>query len=111
MNKRTKLIIGGVVAATAVAVTAGFGIAASGDDDQPLRGNAFDRATQAALEHVGEGTVTETEAGDGGASYEVEVRLDDGSQVEVQLDSNFEVIGQEGDDDGPNDTEEGPEDD
>jgi uncharacterized membrane protein YkoI len=93
------------------AVSAGIAIAAGGgDDDQPLTGSALERATAAALEHTGGGVVTETEVGDDGAAYGVEVRLDDGSQVEVNLDENFNVIGQAADDDGPND-EDGPSDD
>jgi hypothetical protein len=54
--------------------------------------------------------VTETEVGDDGAAYSVEVRLEDGSQVEVNLDEGFNVIGQAADDDGAND-EEGDDDD
>ena len=38
--------------------------------------------------------------GDDGAAYEVEVRLPNGSQVEVQLDSDFRVTGSAADDDG-----------
>ncbi len=60
-------------------------------------------ATKAALDYTGGGTVTETEVGDDGSTYGVEVRLDDGRQVEVNLDHNFNVIGKEADDDGPND--------
>ena len=41
--------------------------------------------------------------GDDGAAYSVEVRLDDGQQVEVNLDSDFNVIGSEPDDDGAGD--------
>jgi len=106
-------LVGGLVAVLALAaIGAGAGIAAAtgGDDDQPITGTALDRATAAALEHTGGGTVTETEVGDDGAAYGVEVRLDDGSQVEVNLDENFNVIGQEADDDGPND-QDGPNDD
>jgi len=66
-------------------------------------GSALEQATKAALEYTGGGTVTETEVGDDGAAYGVEIRLDDGRQVEVNLDENFNVIGQENDDDGPND--------
>jgi hypothetical protein len=106
MDKRTRLTIGALAAVGVIGLGAGVGVAAGGDDDKPLRGSDYDRATAAALEHVGEGTVTETEVGDGGAAYEVEIRLDDGSQVEVQLDSNFEVTGSEGDDDGADDTDE-----
>lgn len=48
------------------------------------------------------GTVLETEAGDDGAAYGVEVRLDDGRQVEVNLDESFKVVNQEPDEDRPN---------
>jgi uncharacterized membrane protein YkoI len=88
------------VALGAVTLTA---VAQQGDDDQPLTGSALEQATKAALEYTGGGTVTETEVGDDGAAYGVEVRLDDGRQVEVNLDQNFNVIGQENDDDGAND--------
>ena len=93
------------------ALSAGIAIAAAGDDDdKPLTGSTLDRATAAALEHTGGGTVTETEVGDNGAAYSVEIRLDDGRQVEVDLDESFDVIGREADDGGPND-EDGPNDD
>jgi hypothetical protein len=45
--------------------------------------------------------VLETEAGDDGAAYGVEVRLPDGRQVEVTLDQSLKVVGQEPDDDRP----------
>jgi hypothetical protein len=101
------------IAAVAVLVLAiaggatGIVVATGGDDDQPLTGTALERASEAALAHTGGGTVTETEAGDDGAAYSVEVRLDDGSQVEVNLDAGFNVIGQEADDDGAGDGEDG----
>ena len=99
MNKRTKLIVGVASAVAAIGIIGGVSVAAGGDDDKPLRGSNYDRATTAALEHVGEGSVTETEVGDGDAAFEVEIRLDSGKQVEVELDDNFEVIGSEADDD------------
>ena len=98
------------LAAAAVTATSQFTFAGGSDDDQPIAGAAFDKATRAALAHTGGGTVTETEVGDDGAAYSVEVRLGDGSQVEVNLDENFNVIGQAADDDGPND-QDGPNDD
>lgn len=105
----------GIVAAIVVLVgAASAGIAyASGvgrDDDPPLTGATLERATDAALEHTNGGTVTETEMGDDGAAYSVEVRLPDGTQVEVNLDESFDVIGQESDDDGAEE-EEGEDDD
>ncbi|MEX2238332.1 MAG: PepSY domain-containing protein [Dehalococcoidia bacterium] len=89
-----------VIAGAAFALTSGDTIAGGGDDDEPLTGSALERASAAALEHTGEGRVTETEVGDGGSAYEVEVLLDDGSQVEVQIDADFNVVGDEADDDG-----------
>ena len=100
-------IAGAVLAGVLVAGGGGIAVATSAvaDDDQPLTGSTYDRAVAAALEHTGGGTVTETEAGDDGAAYGVEVLLPDGRQVEVNLDENFNVIGQEDDDDGPNDND------
>lgn len=69
------------------------------DTDTPLTGTDLDQAVAAALEHTGGGDVTETEVGDDGAAYGVEIRIADGSQVEVNLDADFNVIGSEADDD------------
>ena len=97
---------GGVAAVALLGLGTGAAAAAPrGDDEEPLTGSTLDKATAAALEETGGGTVVETEGGDDGAAYSVEVRLDDGSQVEVNLDKNFNVIGHEADDDGPNDSE------
>ena len=43
------------------------------------------------------GRVTETEVGDEDSYYEVEVTLDDGSQVDVQLGRDFDVVGSSAD--------------
>jgi uncharacterized membrane protein YkoI len=106
MQKRTKLAIGAAAVAVAAAAGTGVAVAASGDDDateRPITGDALDRATAAALAHTGGGEVTDTEVGDEESRYEVEVTLDDGSQVDVQLDADFQVVGSEGDDDGSED--------
>jgi uncharacterized membrane protein YkoI len=79
--------------------------AAGGDPDQQLTGATRDRAVAAALAATGGGTVLETEAGDDGAAYGVEVRLADGRQVEVQLDQAFRVVGREADEDRPGEVE------
>lgn len=99
MDRKRKLIAGAVAVLAVLGVGTGVSIASSTDDDQPIAGNSHQRATQAALEHVGEGTVIETEMGDDGAAYGVEIRLDDGSVIEVELDENFNVSGTEKDDD------------
>jgi uncharacterized membrane protein YkoI len=84
----------------ALAVAGGLAAAAGGGDtDQELTGATRDRAAAGALAATGGGTVLETEAGDDGAAYGVEVRLPDGRQLEVTLDQSFKVVGQEPDED------------
>jgi uncharacterized membrane protein YkoI len=86
------------------AIAAGIAIGAGGrDDETPITGTALTRASEAALAHTGGGRVTETEAGDEEGAYEVEVTLEDGSQVDVHLDAGFDVIGDQADDDEPGD--------
>ena len=97
MRTTTKVL----AAATRALVIAGAAATvsvATGTDEQPLQGSDLDRATAAALAHTGEGSVVESEVGDGGDAYEVEVRLDDGRVVEVHLDERFQVTGSSGDD-------------
>ena len=107
MNDKLKgaLITGTVIAALAVGGVAIAG-AAGGDDDgdeRAISGTALDRASAAALDHTVGGRVTETEAGDEESYFEVEVTRGDGSQVDVQLNRDFEVVGSEGDDDSSED--------
>jgi uncharacterized membrane protein YkoI len=98
MRKKTLVITG--VAAAAVVLGGATVAAASGTlsaDDQPLGGTELQRASDAALARTGGGTVTKAEAeNEGAAAYEVDVRLPDGSRVEVNLDSSFQVAGVEG---------------
>jgi uncharacterized membrane protein YkoI len=85
-----------VVVIAIAAFTARATIAGGGDDSEgPITGDALERASEAALAHTSGGRVTETEVGDEESLYEVEVTLDDGSQVDVQLDANFNVVGSE----------------
>jgi hypothetical protein len=107
MKTRTKAVVGALAGLAVIGVGTGIGVATMGDDDRPLTGSDLERATAVALEHTGGGTVTESEIGDDGAAYSVEVRLADGRQVEVNLNANFEVIGSSADDDGAGDTEDG----
>jgi len=86
------------------------------DFEEGLTGPEAQKAKSAAIAEVGGGTITEVERDDGdegyGTSgvYEVEVKRDNGAQVEVHLDSDYDVVGQEADEDRPND-EGGPNDD
>lgn len=99
MKRATKIVIASVGAAVVITAGAGIGYAsATGDDEEaPITGPALEQATQAALDHLGEGRVTETEVGDEESYYEVEVTLDDGRQVDVQLDEEFNVVGSSAD--------------
>ena len=107
MNRTMKLIVSGVIAVAVIGGgVAGIAVAtgAVGDDNEaPITGDALDRASAAALAHTGGGRVTETEVGDEESMYEVEVTLDDGSQVDVQLDADFNVVSDEAD--GADDSE------
>jgi uncharacterized membrane protein YkoI len=105
MKRNTKIIAGAAIAAVAVAAGTGVAVAASTGDDneQPITGTALDEASTAALEHTGGGQVSETEVGDEESYYEVEVTLDDGSQVDVQLDEQFNVVGDEADNENETD--------
>ena len=47
--------------------------------------------------------MTGTEVGDEESYYEIEVTLDSGHQVDVQLDEDFNVVGTENDGIGPDD--------
>ena len=104
MNKRTKWMVGAGLAVAVVVGGAGTVLATAADDDAQLTGESRDRAVAAARAHVGEGEVTDTELGDDGAAYGVEIRKPDGAQVEVNLDKDYRVTGTEADDDsGPED--------
>ena len=76
------------------------------DSEERLTGLDTQKAKSAAIAAVGGGTLTEVERDDGyGTSgvFEVEVTRDDGTQVEVHLDGDYDVGGQEADENGPND--------
>ena len=105
------VLAGGLVAVTVgVVAVAGMGSAgagSSGDSEAPISGAALTEASRVALVHTGGGKVTDTEVGDEESLYEVEVTLEDGSQVDVQLDGGFNVVGSKADheDDTEGDTE------
>jgi Peptidase propeptide and YPEB domain len=66
-----------------------------------VTGPDAEKAKRAAIEAVGGGSVTEVERqdGDGAGVFEVEVRRDDGSQVEVHIDGSYQPVGRAADDD------------
>lgn len=97
-RKRIAMVIAG--AAVVTAGTVGTAGALSSDDDaqdRPIPAAELEQAEKAALEETGGGKVTETEVDDEESRYEVEVTLEDGTQVDVQLDEDFQVVGTESD--------------
>jgi hypothetical protein len=103
-----------VVAAVAAGLLlAGAGVAyatGSGEDASGQAGGAnIEKAKNVALEQV-DGRVTGTEVGDEEGYYEVEVTRDDGSQVDVHLDRDLNVLGTLDDHENPDDKD-GPNDD
>jgi len=111
INVRT-LVIAAAVAMLLAFGGAGIAYANGGDSEEQVTGPEVEKAKSAAIAAVGGGTVTEVERDDGNgtAAFEVEVTRDDGSQLEVHLDGDYNVVGQEVDEDGPNDKD-GPNDD
>ena len=109
INVRT-LVIAAAVAMLLAFGGAGIAYANGGDSEEQVTGPEVEKAKSAAIAAVGGGTVTEVERDDGddgygtsGGVYEVEVKREDGSQLEVHLDGDYNVVGQEADEDGPND--------
>ena len=99
-RKRTFIAVAAVavcVATGGAALANGLGTAADDAPDQPITGTALEAASAAALAATGGGTVTGTEVGDEVSYYEVEVTLDNGDQVDVHLNKQFTVVGQDAD--------------
>jgi uncharacterized membrane protein YkoI len=97
MKKRTKVVIVGASALALAAGGAGVASATGGDSSHPINGKALEEASAVALQATGGGEVTETEVGDEDSYYQVEVTKTDGSQVDVQLDRDFNVVREAGD--------------
>jgi uncharacterized membrane protein YkoI len=97
MSRRMKIVLGAAAAAVAAGVAAA-GVATAADTatddsaDVAISGTYLERASEAALAETGGGEVVDSEAEDEENGYEVEVNLDDGRQIEVQLDADFAVV-------------------
>lgn len=103
MRRQTKIVVAAGTLGAIVLAGAGI-VAANGstaedahEADTPITGSNLERASRAALDHLGGGRVTDTEIDDEESTYEVEVTRGDGSQVDVQLDANFSVVSTEAD--------------
>ena len=105
-TKRTLLVA--AVAALVLVAAAGAGIAkAVSGSDETVSGPAASKAAAAAVKAAGGGKALEVELQDDGAGvYEVEVRREDGSQIEVHLDAQFQSVGTAADHDTGSSSEE-----
>lgn len=95
--KSRRVLIPAVAALAVIGVGGGLFAASIADDD--LAGDTRDKASEVALQEAGGGTVTDAEEDDG--FYEIEVTLKDGTEVDVRLDKDYEVVSTETD--GPDD--------
>jgi uncharacterized membrane protein YkoI len=90
--------------ALAMVVLAGAGVAyatGSGDDsEQQATGPGIEKAKSIALDYTNGGRASGTEIGDEEGYYEVEVIRGDGSQVDVHLDRDFNVLSTPADHEG-----------
>jgi hypothetical protein len=98
VNTPRKLTVAAGAAVVLGAGGAGIAAASGGSDssegpDVSISGDALQKASDAALASTGGGRVTGTEINDEESYYEVEVTLDNGKQVDVQLDQGFAVVG------------------
>jgi uncharacterized membrane protein YkoI len=109
MNRMTKVVTGAAIVAVAAGGGVTYTLAQGSDDDddneveRAITGADLDTASKAALAHTGGGKVTGSEVEDEESYYEIEVTLDDGSQVDVQLDEQFNVVGDEAEGSGEDD--------
>jgi uncharacterized membrane protein YkoI len=92
-----KRVVLPTVATVAVLGIGGTMWTAAANDD--VQGGERDRVGAAAVEAAGGGTVVDVEASDDrGEAYEVEVRMDDGTEVDVTLDQDLNPVSQDADD-------------
>jgi hypothetical protein len=105
MHARARNVKTGLIAAAvAILLLVGAGVAyatgSGGDSSAQPAGSNIEKAKSIALDQTNGGRVTGTEVGDEEGYYEVEIATDDGSQVDVHLDKNFNVLGTPADHEG-----------
>jgi len=108
MFEHRKTLIAGVAILAVAAGGAGIAVATGEDDSaEQVSGPGADEARDAALEIIGGGTANSVELdSENGATWEVEVTRPDGSEVDVRLDDNFELVIVEDDTEASDDVEE-----
>ncbi|CAN5758767.1 hypothetical protein BH18ACT11_BH18ACT11_14700 [soil metagenome] len=108
MNARMWMLAAVVAMLVLVGAGVAYATGSGGDSQTPAGGDNIEKAKSVALDHVN-GRVTGTEVDDEEGYYEVEVTKDDGSQVDIHLDKNFDVLSTPADHEGHED-EDAPDD-
>ncbi len=99
---RRKRIILPTIAAVAVIGIGGTVWSASANDN--VQRSERDRVGAAGVKAAGGGTAVDVETSDDlGEAYEVEVRMDDGTEVDIDLDQDLNVVSRDSDDRDDND--------
>ena len=113
MKVNRKILVVGAVVVALAAGGIGIAYAVGGDSEEQATGPGADRAKAAAVKAVGGGSVISVERGDSGSAYEVEVKREGGSVVEVQVTDGKAGATGSGDDTGdePEDSDSGKDDD
>jgi uncharacterized membrane protein YkoI len=103
-----RVIVTTLAAVTAVAAVSVGGLLWTSAANADVPSGDRDRVAAAAVKAVGSGTAVDVETSDdAGQAYEVEVRKDDGTEVDVALDQNLNVVTQAADTDTDNDADTG----
>ena len=101
INVRTLLTAAALATLLLVGASVAYATGSGGDSsEQQTTGSGIEKAKSIALNHTNGGRVTGTEIGDEEGYYEVEVIRDDGGQVDVHLDRDFNVLSTPADHEG-----------
>lgn len=104
--RRKRIIIPAIATVSLLAVGATVWSATADD----VRGDERDRVAAAAVDAAGGGRAVDVETSDDrGEAYEVEVRLEDGTEVDVALDDDLGVVRKDADDSDEYDDDSSPE--
>ncbi len=93
MNTRKRIATAAAIGVVAVGAQHSVAAASDDDGDSTVTGTQADKATEAALGYTHGGRANSVERdSENGATWEVEVRRTDGSQVDVRLDENYKLV-------------------
>jgi uncharacterized membrane protein YkoI len=95
-----RVIVTTLAVVTTVAAIGVGGLMWTSAANADVRGGERDRVAAAAVQAVGAGSAVDVETSDDiGEAYEVEVRKEDGTEVDVALDKDLKVVTQKADTD------------